>query len=289
MLFRSVSPQGLRVLLLEPQAAARAATLRVLERSGSIAQTALDATEVSDRLARCGAADNFDVVLYAAPDEPAHASALAQRWADACTGNKPRLIKLVPISALAGADGPVEPGVDAWLPKPVTEAAWREALQPPPSLAPTVTVTMTTTTGEQATARRASGAHVLLAEDNNVNAEIACAMLCDLGCTVVRAANGEEALLHFGSEHFDLVLMDCQMPVMDGFEAAAQMRRLEGVRPPRPGLRRLPIIAFTANAFSSDRERCLAAGMDDHLGKPFRRGDLQVLLERWVVADGRDA
>ena len=281
-----VSPQGLRVLLLEPQAAARAATLRVLERSGSIAQTALDATEVSDRLARCGAADNFDVVLYAAPDEPAHATALAQRWADACTGNKPRLIKLVPISALAGADGPVEPGVDAWLPKPVTEAAWREALQRPPSLAPTVT----TTTGEPATAQREkSGAHVLLAEDNNVNAEIACAMLCDLGCTVVRAANGEEALLHFGSQHFDLVLMDCQMPVMDGFQAAAQMRRLEGERPVRPDLRRLPIIAFTANAFSSDRERCLAAGMDDHLGKPFRRGDLQTLLERWLIAEGRDA
>ncbi len=277
-----VSPRGLRVLLLEPQAAARAATLRVLERSGSVAQTALDASEVTDRLARGGDADNFDVVVYAAPDNPTHASALARRWADACIGTKPRLIKLVPISALAGADGPVEPGVDAWLPKPVTEAAWREALQLPPSSAPTVT----TPTGEQATPRRVGGAHVLLAEDNNVNAEIACAMLCDLGCTVVRAANGEEALLHFGSQHFDLVLMDCQMPVMDGFQAAAQMRRLEGQRPPRPDLRRLPIIAFTANAFSSDRERCLAAGMDDHLGKPFRRSDLQALLARWLVAEG---
>ena len=275
------------MLLLEPQAAARAATLRVFERSGSIAQVALDASEVTDRLARCDVADRFDVVVYAAPDGTAHASALARRWADACTGTMPRLIRLVPISALAGADGPVEPGIDAWLPKPVTETAWHEALQRPPSLAPTVTVT--TPTGEQATARRASGAHVLLAEDNNVNAEIACAMLCDLGCTVVHAANGEEALLHFGSQHFDLVLMDCQMPVMDGFQAAAQMRRLEGERPPRPDLRRLPIIAFTANAFSSDRERCLAAGMDDHLGKPFRRGDLQALLERWLVGEAADA
>jgi two-component system, sensor histidine kinase and response regulator len=77
--------------------------------------------------------------------------------------------------------------------------------------------------------------------------------------------------------------MDCQMPVMDGFEAAAQMRRLEHALPLLPDRRRLPIVALTANALSGDRERCLAAGMDDHLGKPFRRADLQALLERWLV------
>jgi signal transduction histidine kinase/CheY-like chemotaxis protein len=276
-----VSPRGLRVLLLEPQAAARVATLRLLERTGSVAETARDAAEVIDRLARCGVADSFDVVVFAAPDEPAHASALARRWAGACIGTKPRMIKLVPISALAGAHGTLEPGVDAWLPKPVTESAWREALQPQRTGA----LTTATTMGDRPVERPERSARVLLAEDNNVNAEIACAMLGDLGCTVVRAANGDQALLHFGREHFDLVLMDCQMPVMDGFQAAAQMRRLESERPPRPDLRRMPIVALTANAYSSDRERCLAAGMDDHLGKPFRRGDLQALLERWLVAE----
>jgi signal transduction histidine kinase/CheY-like chemotaxis protein len=270
--------RGLRVLLLEPQAAARAATLRLLERTGAMAQTAVDAADVGERLARGDGADVFDVVVYAEPDQLAHASTLACRWADACAGTTPRLIKLVPISALAGLDGPVAP-IDAWLPKPITEAAWRDALQPARGEVPAAPAA--------ADARRAGPAeprmHVLLAEDNPVNAEIAREMLRALGCTVVHATNGQEALLHVGRQQFDLVLMDCQMPVMDGFEAAAQMRRLEHALPLLPDRRRLPIVALTANALSGDRERCLAAGMDDHLGKPFRRADLQALLERWLV------
>jgi signal transduction histidine kinase/CheY-like chemotaxis protein len=271
--------RGLRVLLLEPQAAARSAALRLLERTGAVAQTARDAAEVSERLARRDAADAFDVVVYAEPDQLAHASTLACRWANACAGPTPRLIKLVPISALAGLDGPVAP-IDAWLPKPITEAAWRDALQPP--------MHREVPAAPAAAVARPAGpvelrAHVLLAEDNPVNAEIAREMLRALGCTVVHATNGEEALLHASRQHFDLVLMDCQMPVMDGFEAAAQMRHLEDAQPARPDRRRLPIVALTANALSGDRARCLAAGMDDHLGKPFRRADLQALLERWLA------
>ena len=122
--------------------------------------------------------------------------------------------------------------------------------------------------------------HVLLAEDSDINAEIATALLHDLGCTVVRADDGEEAVQCFGADRFDLVLMDCQMPGMDGFEATGQIRQIEAVRAGR----RTPIIALTANSLSGDRERCLAAGMDDHVAKPFRRAQLRTAMARWVGA-----
>ena len=81
---------------------------------------------------------------------------------------------------------------------------------------------------------------------------------------------------------YDLVLMDCQMPEMDGFEATRQIRAREAAEPQRANPRPTPIVALTANAFSEDRERCLAVGMNDYLAKPFSRNDLYETLRRWV-------
>ncbi|MBB3224113.1 hybrid sensor histidine kinase/response regulator [Pseudoduganella umbonata] len=121
---------------------------------------------------------------------------------------------------------------------------------------------------------------VLLAEDNPVNVEVACAMLEALGLAVHRTCNGEEALAAVKARDFDLVLMDCQMPVMDGMAATAEIRRLEQQQ---GRARRLPIIAITANALQGDRETCLAAGMDDYLSKPFSQAMLRDTLARWVA------
>jgi len=100
-------------------------------------------------------------------------------------------------------------------------------------------------------------------------------MLEDLGCTVLLASNGREALREIERERPDLVLMDCQMPEMDGYDAATEIRKREG------DLRRTTIIAMTANALDGDRERCLAAGMDDYISKPVRQETLSAVLERW--------
>lgn len=118
-------------------------------------------------------------------------------------------------------------------------------------------------------------AHILLVEDNPVNQLVAKGMLSKLGCEVVVAAHGGEALKQLEEQHFDMVLMDCNMPVMDGYEASRQIRR-SGRWPD------LPIVALTANALSEERERCRAAGMNDYLAKPFRREELKALLDRWV-------
>lgn len=116
---------------------------------------------------------------------------------------------------------------------------------------------------------------VLLVEDNPVNQLVAKGMLGKLGCEVIVAAHGGEALDQLEHSEFDLVLMDCNMPVMDGYEASRQIRR-SGRWP------QLPIVALTANAMSEERERCRAAGMSDYLAKPFRREELATLLDMWM-------
>ncbi len=122
-------------------------------------------------------------------------------------------------------------------------------------------------------------ARILLVEDNPVNQLVAKGMLAKLGCQVELATQGVEALARLEEEAFDLVLMDCNMPMMDGYEATRRIRE----RGHWPGL---PIVALTANAMPEERDRCRAAGMDDYLAKPFRREDLLAVVDRWVPVSG---
>jgi signal transduction histidine kinase/DNA-binding response OmpR family regulator len=122
----------------------------------------------------------------------------------------------------------------------------------------------------------AGGPRVLLAEDNPVNQMVAKAMLEKAGCVVHVAANGEEAVQMSDDASFDVIFMDCMMPVLDGYAATAAIRRREG------DAHRIPIVAMTANAMPGDRERCLAAGMDDYIAKPIDDVRLKNALEQWV-------
>ncbi len=126
-------------------------------------------------------------------------------------------------------------------------------------------------------------AHILLVEDNPVNQTVAAGMLRTLGHRVEMAADGREALAALARSRPDAILMDCQMPVMDGLEASREIRRLEQ---DGGGPGRVPIIALTAAAFAEDRDRCLAAGMDDYLAKPFELAALEAVLARWLPGDG---
>jgi CheY-like chemotaxis protein len=120
---------------------------------------------------------------------------------------------------------------------------------------------------------------VLLVEDNPVNLQVGLGMLHSLGCTTYTALNGREALEMLDRQDFDIVLMDCQMPEMDGFEATRRQRARER----QEKRRSVPIVALTANAVAGDRQRCLDAGMDDYLAKPFACKDLEKMLFRWGV------
>lgn len=127
---------------------------------------------------------------------------------------------------------------------------------------------------------RLLGAHVLLAEDNAINTEVARNMLERLGVTVTTAENGAEAVTRLQQQPVDLVLMDIQMPVMDGYQATQQIRQM-------PQYAKLPIIALTAHAMKGDRERCLAAGMNGHVAKPIDPDELYSALTQWIDAKPR--
>jgi two-component system sensor histidine kinase/response regulator len=126
-----------------------------------------------------------------------------------------------------------------------------------------------------------SGHRILLVDDNPVNQRVAQRLLQKLAADVTIANNGAEALERIAESAYDAVLMDCQMPVMDGFTATRRIRELER----QSGGKRLPIIAFTANVMSEDRDNCIAAGMDAHLGKPIESAQLVDCLTRYLKAD----
>ncbi len=123
------------------------------------------------------------------------------------------------------------------------------------------------------------GKNVLVVEDNPVNARLAMQQLKKLGYRSTSAGNGEEALVFLEAATYDLVFMDCQMPVMDGFTTTLAIRKAEA----KNGLH-VPIIAMTANARNEDRDNCLAAGMDDYLAKPVQMDAVRSMLERWIPA-----
>ncbi len=117
--------------------------------------------------------------------------------------------------------------------------------------------------------------HVLLVEDNPINQMVARKMLEKIGIKTMLAADGQEALNMLEQDEYDAVLMDCQMPVMDGFEATRRIRQHDQ-------LLKLPVIAMTANVMEGDREKCIEAGMNDYIGKPFVEADLKKTLARWM-------
>jgi CheY-like chemotaxis protein len=123
---------------------------------------------------------------------------------------------------------------------------------------------------------------VLLVEDNPVNLGVVKKALSKLGLQCASAADGREALSLFAEQTFEVIFMDCQMPVMDGYEATAEIRHEEAIR----GMPRTPIVAMTANAMAGDREKCIDAGMDDYLPKPVGLSELRECVARWLLPQG---
>ena len=127
---------------------------------------------------------------------------------------------------------------------------------------------------------RAAGSapRVLIVDDTELNRQLLRLVLVHLGCLVDEAPDGAAALAALACSPFDLVLMDCMMPVLDGYEACRQLRQRERAS----GAPRLPVAALTASTHVDERQRCLEAGMDDYLGKPFTPAQIRVLVQRWT-------
>jgi PAS domain S-box-containing protein len=189
-------------------------------------------------------------------------------------GHKTKVVLLTSMSQTFSASQLAEAGLSAALTKPARRSSLLDA--------------MSTAVGVKVASKAIekgrdvephTGFRILLVEDNAVNREVALRQLESLGYAAQTVNNGREALEKLEAERFDLILMDCQMPVMDGFEATRELRRRE-----KGGSRHTPVVAMTANALEGDRKRCLDAGMDDYLSKPVRAGSLAAVLSKYDLA-----
>ena len=261
---------GMRVLVADDNPAARVLMSNALRAWGARATLAASLEAALAELR--GAA--YEAVLIDDPLPDGDAQALLRVAGSLAT--RPRLIRLVGFASLtpvaAATDG--RHWFDAEVTKPLRLSQLNAALA---GEAGGHESPGQTAAGATASLPRLAG-RVLVVEDQPLNREVAEGMLASLGIAVETASDGREALAKLEKEpgSFDLILMDCEMPVMDGLSATAALRRTEG------GARRLPVIALTANATAEGRAACIAAGMDDHLAKPFTREALRGVLNRWL-------
>ena len=280
---------GRRILVAEENATSRAAIINQLQAWQSHAAAAESAAAASAELERAVAAhDPYEVLLL---DQKIAGDGL--RFAAQLRRN-PQLssLRLVMMSSVTDFEQTgqwLNAGIAATVTKPLRQGELYEALADALDLTRPLGQTFQSLDDDapdEVPARFA--ARVLVAEDNPVNQELATTLLENLGCEVEVVGNGRAALeritlaaLDQIQRPIDLILMDMQMPEVDGLEATAAIRTAET----QEGRRRLPIIALTANVLDRDRERCLAAGMDDFLAKPFTRKQLTRVLARWLPLD----
>ncbi len=269
---------GRRALIVEDNPTNRAILHAQCESLGLALETAADASEALAAMRGAVAQGTpFDLALLDMHMPGLSGLELAKLVASDSTLASMRMILLTSGSGLGDLAEARHAGIAVSLSKPIRRDelldALRASLRTPIPASNTVEVTNVSVQGTRA--------RVLVVEDNEVNRQVALAMLSRLNCDVTTVDGGglgaEQAL----TGAYDLVLMDCQMPIVDGFEATRRIREQQ------PASQRTPIVALTANALQGDRERCMAAGMDDYLTKPFSRNALREIIDRWVPDKGQ--
>jgi PAS domain S-box-containing protein len=260
---------GRTVLLVAPGEATRAHLSDMLNALG---MSCVAAPSIDEALALTARRDDVSLLVVDASLPLGDSAGLRRRWP-----LLPAVLLADDLVAWHTATGAASPTLTA-VNRPATASSLAAALESvlglqPPAQPPAVP----TTTADSAAALRAAhgGARVLVAEDNAVNLEVMMAMLSIAGIEADTATDGAQAIDRVRTGRYDLVLMDLQMPHLDGLAATRFIRTL-------PNAQTLPIVALTANAFAEDRAACLAAGMNDFLAKPFEPADLYALLMRWL-------
>jgi two-component system sensor histidine kinase/response regulator len=268
-----------RVLVVDDNAAARTILCDILARLHQRCDAAADADAGIAMLEAAQAAGQpFDMVMLDWKMPRVDGLEAVRR-----IRNHPRIARTLAIVMVTAysREELVEQAADvelaALLEKPVSPSAVMDAIASARDSAPRLAVAdeRSADASRAPAASEAHGLRVLVAEDNEQNRRLALAILEGAGIEAAVACNGLEALALLERERFDLVLMDCQMPVLDGFEATRRLRE-------DPRFAALPVIALTANAMVGDRERCLAAGMNDHVPKPIDVDDLLAVIRAWT-------
>ncbi len=268
-----------RILIVDDTAANREILEDHLCSWGAIPAVAASAEEALARLRRAAAAQEpFDAAILDLHMPGMDGLQLAQAIRAEPQLAAIRLLMLTSVGYDAGAPG--APAVEGWVTKPIRNNLLRQAVLGLLQNRPRVEVREAPSPSREPAAVPTQGHRILLVEDTPVNREVAIGMLEMLGYHIHAVENGRLAVDAVARERFDVVLMDCQMPEMDGFTATRTIREQERSAPDHP---HVPIIALTANAMEGDRTRCLAAGMDDYLAKPFTMVQLSGLLSQWLA------
>ncbi|MDG4598104.1 MAG: response regulator [Candidatus Contendobacter sp.] len=284
---RSVRPldaelRNRRVLVVDDNATQREIFHRYLSGWGMRAVSVGSGVEALATLRQAAMArEVFELVIVDRNMPEMDGVELARRIRADAMLRMPRLLMLT-LGSLGDVGSQVAVSVNRYLQKPIRRAELRDALC---RLIDPATADPVSRLLPRYDRQIHFDARVLVVEDNLVNQEVALAMLKELGCRSTAVNDGRAALAALEKEPYDLVLMDCQMPVLDGWAATAAWRRRESAT----GDRRVPIIALTANIVKGIREQCLAAGMDDYLSKPFEQARLVAILNRWLPAAGDSA
>jgi two-component system sensor histidine kinase/response regulator len=284
--------KGQRVLIVDGSIASRKLILTHLaswEVSVDTAQNKEEALEQIQEALSQGNPYNIALLDYS---QPAQLDGLllvrqlrAESKYDNCT-----LILMTSANTRQKPEDLLQAGIQAQIVKPIRQSLLFDILSTLPQETKKNSPTpLSVPTQENAGTLPYQGAHILVAEDNPVNQKVVVRLLEKRGFTVDLASNGIEAVAALQRKSFHLILMDCQMPEMDGYAAATQIRKQEGAKKGKNGTHgekalsssRTPIIALTANAMEGDQARCLAAGMDDYLSKPLHPTKLDAILERW--------
>jgi two-component system sensor histidine kinase/response regulator len=279
--FSLTAIEGLRVLIVDEHQSSRQALENQVvawKLACDSVGSALQATERLVSAARAGRP--YDVAILAMDLERTSGLSLAAGIRADPASRATRILLVSSDRQAADPQQRREAGVAYQLIKPVRAGDLFECIASRPRKGVAVAAAVEAPASAPQASAGARQRKVLLAEDNPVNVEVATAMLDSLGLAVSCARNGEEALQAVRDGQYDVVLMDCQMPVMDGFAATAEIRRYER---DNGRARKVPVIAITANALQGDRESCLAAGMDDYLSKPFTQQQLGAVIGRWIA------
>lgn len=283
----SINPRsdliGLKVLIVDASESSLAQFQQTMNSWGIKSETSTNPTRAVEQLLSAEEnGDSFDVVVL-------------ERFLSGINGfelsriirSEPRMqrVRLVMVSARAKrgeAAQAREAGINGYLTKPVHEFQLYHCLAAVMGLDDHHEQVLVTRHTVNEVVKR-HDAKILLVEDNPVNQRVALGLLKLCGYEADVAENGREAIEAIGCRDYDLILMDCQMPQLDGFAATIEIRKREE----KQGLPRVPVVALTAGALKEDQDRCIMAGMDDHLSKPLRKKKLLQILQTWLPSEKR--
>jgi CheY-like chemotaxis protein/HPt (histidine-containing phosphotransfer) domain-containing protein len=267
---------GRRVLVVDDNTSARGIISKMLDSIGFLVTSVGSGAEALAEIRRADeAGEAFDLayVDWQMPDFDGVATVKAMRALDVT--KVPQVVMMTAFSREEFLEAVPGVGVEVILTKPLSASSLFDAAMQLLDGKPLAAGEASLGETPGFDPARLAGARVLLVEDSELNQEVATEMLRQAGLVVDIAANGQIAIEQLAREHYDCVLMDMQMPVMDGVTATREIRKL-------PQFAELPIVAMTANAMASDRERCIEAGMSDHLAKPITPDELFATLQRWI-------